>query len=113
MLLIHLTERFKGKSFKKAWKDNLFQELFYDFVSRPVLSDKLPAVKSIEEILKEEYYDYVLELSPKEHDELVWDILDKLNIVELNLEDFCNLYIVLDADHDKLISIIDNKIFDD
>lgn len=112
MILIHLTKRFKGKSIFEAWKDENFQELYYDFVSRPVLSDKLPAVRTIEEILKEEYYDYVLELSPKEHDELVWNILNELHIIELNLEDFCNLYIVLDADRDKLISIIDHKIFD-
>lgn len=112
MLLIHLTKRFKGKSFKEVQNDEYFEEVFYDFVSRPVLSDKNSAIKSIEEILKSDYYDYVLELSAKEHDELVWDILDKLHIVELDLEDYCNLYIVLDADYDELENIIARKIFD-
>lgn len=111
MILQRLTKRFEGFSFKKAWNNKFFKEVFYDFISYPVLSEgKKCVIKSIENILKNKYYNYDVKLSRQEREELVWDILDELEIVELDITNDNHLFIILNANYEELENIIGRKI---
>lgn len=111
MILQRLTKIFKGKTFKEAWNDKFFEAVFYDFISYPVLSEeKKRVIKSIENILKNKYYNYDVKLSRQEREELVWDILDELEIVELDITNDNHLFIILNANYKELENIIGRKI---
>lgn len=99
MLLENLTEKFKGMKFRDAWRDETFQDLYYD-LGIILLSDESNYFDSFDEIANE--YADLLQYDDDMKESASESFLDTRKILEIRLNPSLELEIIIDCNYDEL-----------
>lgn len=108
MLMYELTKRFKGMKFGDAWKDETFQDLYFD-CGVILLSNESDCFDSFDNIVYK--YSDLLHNSDDMKNSVLRDVLDTIEILEIRINNGrfgFEFQIVIDCSYDEFVHIIDN-----